>query len=26
VRLAEEEGLQAHGRSIAIRLNMGRDS
>ncbi|MGB1107926.1 MAG: histidinol dehydrogenase [Parvibaculales bacterium] len=26
VRLAEEEGLQAHGRSISIRLNMGRDS
>ena len=26
VRLAEEEGLDAHGRSIAIRLNMGRDS
>jgi histidinol dehydrogenase len=26
VKLAEEEGLQAHGRSIAIRLNMGRDS
>ena len=26
VRLAEEEGLQAHGHSIAIRLNMGRDS
>lgn len=26
VRLAEEEGLDAHGRSISIRLNMGRDS
>ena len=26
VRLSEEEGLQAHGRSISIRLNMGRDS
>jgi histidinol dehydrogenase len=26
VRLAEEEGLQAHGRSISIRLNMGSDS
>ncbi len=26
VRLAEEEGLDAHGRSIAIRLNIGRDS
>lgn len=25
VRLAEEEGLQAHGRSIAIRLNIGQD-
>ena len=25
VRLAEEEGLTAHGRSIAIRLNMGGD-
>ena len=24
--LAEEEGLDAHGRSISIRLNMGRDS
>ena len=23
VRLAEEEGLDAHGRSISIRLNMG---
>ncbi|MBL70044.1 MAG: histidinol dehydrogenase [Rhodobiaceae bacterium] len=26
VRLAQEEGLDAHGRSISIRLNMGRDS
>ena len=26
VRLAEEEGLDAHGRSISIRLNIGRDS
>ena len=26
VRLAEEEGLQAHGRSISIRLNMGREN
>ncbi len=26
VKLAEEEGLQAHGRSIAIRLNIGQDS
>ena len=25
VRLAQEEGLQAHGRSIAIRLNIGSD-
>ena len=25
VRLAEEEGLSAHGRSIAIRLNIGTD-
>jgi len=25
VKLAEEEGLQAHGRSIAIRLNIGQD-
>ena len=26
VRLAEEEGLHAHGRSISIRLNIGSDS
>lgn len=26
VRLAEEEGLDAHGRSISIRLNMGEKS
>lgn len=26
VRLAEEEGLQAHGRSISIRLNIGSDA
>lgn len=26
VRLAEEEGLSAHGRSISIRLNMGEKS
>ena len=25
VQLAAEEGLHAHGRSIAIRLNMGED-
>ena len=26
VQLAAEEGLHAHGRSIAIRLNMGKDN
>ncbi len=26
VRLADEEGLHAHGRSISIRLNIGSDS